>query len=88
MNWKISKAKYISGEDLFLGRIRVGSAHYDGMTPKGSDEKYRAGCILPGMLSMTEHFKTIEEAKSCVEAYVAKWLEHAGLERLKALEAV
>lgn len=77
--WKESNKKYVSGEDAFLGRFKVGGIFYDGTRPKNTEERYRAVCMLPGILPDLGNFMTPEEAKTKVENAVEYWIDRAGL---------
>jgi hypothetical protein len=64
---------------LMLGKWKVGGTNWDSCLAAGTEEKYRAWVLLPGMKESLGHFKTEAEAKERVEKAVSRWLEEAGL---------
>ena len=75
MKWEIDQRQYASGEVLYLGPWPVGEAQYDGTTAKGSRDKYRASCKLPGIAPGLGLYETREQAKARVERAVLAWLD-------------
>lgn len=73
MKWEIDQQPYANGEVLYLGPWPVGGAHYDATTAKGSRDKYRASCKLPGIAGLGL-YETREQAKERVEQVVTAWL--------------
>lgn len=79
LEWKTATGKYESGQNLFMGRVKVGTAHYSGMRSKGDPLAHACSCVLPGLKPINDRYVTIEEAKARVELAVEAWLEAAGL---------
>lgn len=80
MEWKRQEGKYSSGEDLFLGKFVVGSAHYNSLRAKDDPRAYKASCALPGMERLNSiPYMTMDEAKEQAELRVRHWLKHAGV---------
>lgn len=74
--WKPTSAKYGSGEELWIGKIKVGS-WFNPSVPKGSDTVYRASVDLPSinMKKGTTDFPNRELAKARVERAVDTWFK-------------
>lgn len=79
LQWKKTPGRYAYGDDLYLGRWKVGSAGYDGTQSKGSPEKYFAQSRLPGLKAHLGNFDTLEGAKTKVEYATQMWIEGAKL---------
>lgn len=76
-DWRKSTSQYGYGEDYWIGRIKVGSAFYDGSVPRGSEKRYAASVLLPGIAIKREahHHETDTEAKAVVERVVRSWFQ-------------
>lgn len=79
MNWIKQTGKYASGEELTLGKVKVGWAGYSAMVSKSDTNKYAASVTLPGLSPITDRYSTQEAAKARVEHTVGVWLAAAGL---------
>lgn len=78
IEWKPSKAKYMSGNDAYLGKIRVGWAGYSATGSKNDAEKYAGSVLLPGV-KVEGKFMTDEDAQRRVEQVVSEWVRASGL---------
>jgi len=79
MKWEKSTLQYTSGENLFLGKWRVGGIHYNSLKSKDDPLKYKATCRLPGIKDDLGHFEDEDKAKSIVEFAVDHWIKGAEL---------
>lgn len=84
ITWKPSKAKYMSGNDAYLGKIRVGWAGYTATGSKSDVEKYAGSVMLPGV-KVEGKFMTDEDAQRRVEEVVGVWVRASGLAYLKPI---
>jgi len=77
--WKKSKAKYGSGEELWIGRRCVG-CWFNPVVSRGSETLFRAQTHLPSIAIRPElvDSPTSERARAVVEAIVDSWFK--GLE--------
>lgn len=77
--WKKNRAKYGSGEELWIGRRCVG-CWFNPVVSRGSEALFRAQTHLPSIAIRTDlvDSKTAEGAKAVVEAIVDAWFK--GLE--------
>lgn len=70
-------AKYVSGENAYLGKVRVGSIHYNGID-RDKTLRYVANTTLPTIsglpFSTIGKFPTEDEARKKVEETVEQWL--------------
>lgn len=76
--WKENSSNWNQGESLFLGKIKVGSAHFDATQPKAGNS-FAALCSLPGIKPHLGHYPNLAEAKGLVERAVDSWIKEAGL---------
>lgn len=76
LRWEQNTAQYATGEILYLGKWKVGTAFYDGGVSKGQPDKYKATCLLPGMKPVLGHFATEAYAKEAAERAVTHWMSH------------
>lgn len=79
--WKPTRAKYGSGEELWIGKIKVG-AWFNPTVSKSEATKYRTQILLPGITLKegTIDWTTADAAKARVERVVDtwfKWLEES-----------
>lgn len=74
ITWKEDNLRYVSGESAFVGKWKVASVSYDGMT-SGAD-KYSITIYLPGIKSQ-DNRKNKEEAKARVEKIINYWFTEA-----------
>lgn len=65
-------------DDLWLGKIIIGSVWCNSMRSKDSPVDYCASCVLPGV-GIRGKFPSMEKAKEAVEYTVAKWFKKTGL---------
>lgn len=74
--WKRTRARYGSGEELWIGKINVGS-WFNPVVPKGSPSKFRAMLHLPGleMKPETVDHDDAESARQRVERAVDTWFK-------------
>lgn len=74
--WKETRAKYGSGEELWIGKIKVGS-WFNPVGSKGDPMRYRAVIDLPGitMKPETVDHPDREAAKTRVERAVDTWFK-------------
>ncbi len=78
--WKISKAQYSSGEDAFLGSIKVGSIHWNGID-RDPNLRYVATCLLPGIKPQLGKLPTEQLAKNAVEMAINAWIEKSEINK-------
>lgn len=68
--WKEDNRRYGSGESAFVGKWKVASIHYDGMT---SDvKKYGITILLPG-IKQQENCESPKTAKARAEMIINYW---------------
>jgi hypothetical protein len=72
--WKHTRAKYGSGEELWVGKVCV-AACFNPVGSKGSPTKYRAEIRLPtiAMKQDRQEADTAEEIKRRIENVVDVW---------------
>ena len=75
--WKRDTHQYASGESLFVGRIKVGWAGYDGNRSRNDTKKYKARIDLPSikLADETVYHETAEDAKARVERALDTWIK-------------
>lgn len=74
ITWKTSTSRFSSGKVAYVGKIKIGSYHYNGID---RDESLRqvAMTILPGLEPDLGKFPTEQLAMEKVEAAFKKWIE-------------
>ena len=81
MRWEDTKGGYVSGESLWLGKIRAAHYFWDPMVPRSDKRNY--GTFVALSDTRLGHYKTADEAKAVVEAEVVKWIKDAGLVQIE-----
>ena len=76
--WKLQTGHYTNGVDLYIGKRKMGSVHWDSCAGSGNPNKYKATCLLPGMKPVFDNTLTEEKAKENLEKAVQHWFK--GLE--------
>lgn len=69
------RGRFVSGEKLVAGPIKLAEASYNGVRAKGDPKSYRAVVLLPGL--KTSHFvgESLEEVKTYAERAVRDWFK-------------
>lgn len=73
IEWKTSRARYVTGQNGYFGRWKVFSIEYDGCTV--DDDKIIAYCMLPGIQNHLGHYKDYDSAKIKAEEVLQYWIE-------------
>jgi hypothetical protein len=68
MIWKTTPGKYSNGDTLYIGNMKVGSVHFDGMISRDDPKKYSAWERITGAMG---HYDSEEKAKQAVEKRVS-----------------
>lgn len=74
--WLKTQGRFSSGETCYLGAMKVGGYHWDGLSPRGSDAVYKPTCMFHSNLP---NRITSEDARQTVERVVIAWLSKAGV---------
>ena len=77
--WSPKTQPYATGEDLYLGKWRVGSYYYDSMKGQNEKDKYSVDMMLPGIRNHQGSFAKIADAKAMAEKVVKYWFVNADL---------
>lgn len=69
------------GKTAILGTYRVGNVFYDLTRSRGSEKRFRAVILLPGIRvkKEAEFHESMEGAMHVVEVIVKNWIKRAGL---------
>lgn len=65
-------------EDLYIGKILIGSVFYDGFTSvkENNMDKYKINCKLPQTKTMGKRFLTGDDARKELEITVESWFKY------------
>ena len=78
-SWKDDNGMYVSSTSLYLGKLKIATLFYDGVTSKGDTKKYKVTSPVRGIKEYLGHFETEEEAAamcSRVATTVLNMLSH------------
>lgn len=81
-NISISPLKW-KEDKLYIGKVKVGSAHHTAFIAKGDPKCYQASCFLQGIKDNLGKYETQDEAKAKVEAGVKRFFELLNQEKLE-----
>lgn len=78
--WKREQGQYLTYENLYLGKWKIGSVYSDGCTSKSDPNKIAVRCCLPGIKESLGKYETEEQGKAKLEQVAKYWLKEAGYE--------
>ena len=74
LKWHDSTSRFNSGEDLYIGKVKVANIHFDGVSR--NPDKHKAVTYMSGVKENLGNFATIELAKERAEIAAKYWIEN------------
>ena len=82
MEWERMPSRYSQGEQLRLGKYKVGEFFYNSSRSRDDPKCYRVTCDLPGIIKVLGNYETTDEARARLEKVVTHWIDNALLRPL------
>ena len=77
--WKRQTGEYQIGENLYLGKVHIGSVAWNSLLSQSDTKEYKdahqyvGSCHLPGLTKNRIYDSTVEEVKAHLEKMVINW---------------